>query len=127
MPFRDMLLLPHFWSIVISSVLSIAALLTVFLKKDTKISFIFHTVLMSLSIVLNFMAIILTRNFNLRSLHAILGMNSANLFITAAFGGILAKLKIRRKETVKKIHLWWGVIVFLYSIGVSIYGIISFI
>ena len=124
MALRELLVLPHFWLIVSSTILTLSGILILLLKKKSNTQFFLHAVFLSLSIVLNFLGIIFTKNFNLRDLHAILGMNSANLFVTAAFGGILAKMNIQRKETVKKIHVWWGITVFLYSIGVSIYGIV---
>jgi len=125
MPIRDILLLPHFWIITTSMIFSSIAIVIVILVKNNRNSYLIHVVLMSLGILLNVIGIILLTILRLNALHGILGMNAANLFVTAAIGGILAKSKIKRKDQLKKIHIWWGAIVFIYTIAVAIIGIIS--
>ena len=125
MPIRDVLLLPHFWIISTSVMFTAIATVIVFLVKNSRKSYVIHVVLMSFGIILNVVGIILLSQFKLNALHGILGMNAANLFVTAAIGGILAKSKNKRKDKLKKIHIWWGAIVFIYTIVVAIIGIIS--
>lgn len=123
MPIRDLLVLPHFWLISISMIISVVAVLLVILVKDNRKSYLIHVILLSLGILLNVIGIIFLTKLTLNALHGILGMNAANLFVTAAIGGILAKSNIKRKNQVKKIHIWWGAIVLIYTIVVMIIGI----
>ncbi len=123
MVISDIFTLSHFWVILTSSLLISSAIMILTLKKKRNVVFIIHVVLTGMGLLLILVGLIFFTNFRLDQLHGILGMNATSLSITAAIGGILAKTRIKRKDAIKKVHIWWGSIVFLYTIFVLIYGI----
>ena len=117
MDLADILSLLHFWLISIGFILISIALLILIVKKSQNTKFVTHVVLSCTGLILIIIGLIFFTDFRLNQLHGILGLNATSLTLTAAIGGILAKSKIKRKDIVKKVHIWWGTIVFLYSIS----------
>jgi len=124
MVLADLLSLSHFWLITIGFTFISISIIIVIVKKCQNTEFVIHVVLSCIGLALILIGLIFFTDFRLNQLHGILGMNATSLTLTAAIGGILAKSKIKRKDVIKKVHIWWGAIVFLYSIGVLIIGII---